>query len=145
MTVKETASTVPHKHQRRCYKHEASMSQQGVSEPGPPREELWPKYGTINHGTRDFQREGHQLSKEEIEETRRRDEEMNQRVKQMDQTLLLIPVTMVAYRLGIHAWNSWYVAILVILATGVQAQEANLSQNRDGQLLRGINVSQEAY
>lgn len=70
---------------------------------------------------------------------------MNQRVKQMDQTLLLIPATMVAYRLGIHTWNIWYVAILVILATRVKAQEINLSQNSDGLPLREINTSQEEY
>ena len=45
---------------------------------------------------------------------------MNQRVKQMDQALLLIPATMAAYRMGIYAWNRWYVAILVVLAVGFQ-------------------------
>ena len=52
---------------------------------------------------------------------------MNKRVKQMDHALLLIPATMAVYRLGIYTWNRWYVAILVILATRVQAQEVNLS------------------
>ena len=44
---------------------------------------------------------------------------MNQKVKQTDQALLLIPATMAVYRLGIYAWKRWYVVILVILATGV--------------------------
>ena len=63
----------------------------------------------------------------------------------MDQALLLIPETMVLYGLGIHTWNRWYVAILVILATGLQAQDVNLSQNSDDLPLRGINTSQEVY
>ena len=72
---------------------------------------------------------------------------MNQRVKQMDQVLLLIPATIGAYRLGIYTWNRWYVAILVILATGVQAQEVNLLQNSDDltpgrnkHITRGVSI-----
>ena len=63
----------------------------------------------------------------------------------MDQTLLLIPVTVAAYRLGIHAWNSWCVAMLVILATGVQTLNANILQDSNGLPVRGINLLQEAY
>ena len=62
----------------------------------------------------------------------------------MDQALLLIPATMAAYRWGVHTWNRWYVAILVVLATGIQAQEVDLLQGSDS-LPPGTNTSQGAY
>ena len=102
------------------------MSRQGVNKPGPSWEELQLKYEIINHRTRGSQQEGHWLSKEEIEEMRQRDEETTWRGKQMDQTLLFITVAGTMCKLGIHAWYSWCVAIPVMLATGVQAQDASM-------------------
>ena len=48
------------------------------------------------------------------------------------------------FELGIHAWYSWCVATRVILATGVQAQDANMLQDNSGLPLEGLSISQGA-
>ena len=61
------------------------------------------------------------MNKEETEETKGQDKDTNQRVKQLDQALLLIPATMAAYQWGAHAGNRWHLVMLVVLALGIQA------------------------
>ena len=63
----------------------------------------------------------------------------------MDQALLLIPVTMAAYHWGTHAGNRWYMAILVVLATRIQAQEVGLLQDSTRLPQAGTNKSRGAY
>ena len=63
---------------------------------------------------------------------RRRYKEATRRVKQLDRVLLFIPVTVATYRLGIHAWNSWCIAMLVILTMGVRGQDTSILQDNDG-------------
>ena len=92
-----------------------------VSQSGPLQENLGTKGGIRNPETRVDLREGCQVNEEETEETKRLDKGTNQQVKQMDQALLLIPAIMAAYRRVVHTWNRWYVAILMVLATGIQA------------------------
>ena len=58
----------------------------------------------------------------------------------MDRTLLFIAAAGMVSKLGIHAWYSWCIATLVMLATGVQAQDARRLQDSSGLALEGVNV-----
>ena len=63
----------------------------------------------------------------------------------MDRTLLFIIAAGTVCKLGIHAWYSWCIAMLVMLAIGVQAQDASRLQDNSSLPSAGVNVSQEAY
>ena len=108
------------------------MSGQCFSEPGPSGDELQLKHQSINYKTRGSQPKEHQSSKEEIKEIRRQDKEATQGAKQTDQALPSIAATRMECKLVIHTWYSWGIATQVMLATGVQVQDASMLRDNSG-------------
>ena len=69
-------------------------------------------------------------------------------MRKLGQAMVLIPVTIEAYRLGIPAWNSWCIVMLVIIVTGTRAQDPSSHPSTDSlplQVHKGMDMSHDAY
>ena len=77
-----------------------------------------------------------------------RDEEVTRQMKQLDRAMFFIQVTVAAYRLGIHAWNSWCIVMLVIIPTGIHVRDTSTLPDTDSlppQVHKGRDMSYDAY
>ena len=68
----------------------------------------------------------------------RQDEEVTQQVKWTDHTMPSIAAARMVGELGIHTQYSWGIATLVMLATGVQAQDSSMLQDNSGPPWEGV-------
>ena len=68
----------------------------------------------------------------------RQDEEATQQAKWTDQTLPFIAAARIVGELGIHTRYSWSIATLVMLSTGVQAQDSSILRDNSGPLGEGV-------
>ena len=69
-------------------------------------------------------------------------------MRKLGQAMVLIPVTIVASRLGIHAWNSWCIVMIVIIVTETCAQDPSSLPSTDGLPLlvrKRMDMSHDVY
>ena len=78
------------------------------------------KYRTFHRGPEGDTGNRVQLDKEGEEEAQ---QQFDRNLKQLGCAMVLLPVTIITRRLLTNAWNSWGVVLVMILITGVGAQD----------------------
>ena len=111
---------------------------------GDPR----PDHGTIQQANGENPRERAQLTKEEEEEVHRQGEQVVRGMKQLGCAMVLLPATIITRRLLTNIWNSWCVAMIIVIATQARAQDLEtLAETNElpPQVLKGMDMSHQAY
>ena len=103
-----------------------------------------PSYGEADgaqgHGTK--------LTEEESAEIQQQSKEMAEEVRRLDRTMLRIPVTIAACRLGLHAWANWCVIMLWGVAMVASSQDINSlpdTESLSPLVCKGMDMLHDTY
>ena len=121
------------------------MSQPDVTESTRFSDNPCLEYGTIQQDSGGNSEDGIQLDQETAEEARRK---FNRNRKELGWALVLYPAAIITRQLLTNAWNSWCVVLIIVLATGIEAQDLeNTETNSDipTQVLAGMDMSHGSY